>query len=353
MYKIGLIGCGHVALSSHLPAIMETEGLVLHALCDPEPARLKQAGEQSGSAQLHTDPDRFFRSGIDAVVVTSPAYAHKDNVMQAARYRLPVLCEKPLAMDREEGEAMCRAMTMAGVPLYTGFCYRFSPVSLAIRRMVAEKAIGEVRSLRLIYNWPLHGKYVTNSDGTQSVQARREGRMLEGGPMVDCGTHQIDLARFWLGSEVIRYSGHGAWVEDYVSPDHMWLHLDHANGAHTTVEVSYSYHQVSRMPRKEFVYELIGTEGVIRYDREERSFTLDHPGGREVLPYADEKNFPGMYAEFTTALATGQSDLLAGVDESLCVIDIARESTLEAIDRRSRLALEPSRFHSSEMTEVS
>jgi len=38
----------------------------------------------------------------------------------------------------------------------------------------------------------------------------------------------------------VRFSGHGAWVDDYEAPDHVWLHMDHASGAHTTVEVSYS-----------------------------------------------------------------------------------------------------------------
>ncbi len=327
------MGCGHVALASHLPAIAETEGLTLHAVYDPDPACLAQAIGRFGKTEAYGDIRPFFESGLDAVVVTSPAYAHRDNVLQAAQYRLPVLCEKPLAMDREEGEEMVACMSKAGVPLYTAFCYRFSPVALEIRRMVAQKVIGEVRSLRLIYNWDLHGKYVTEA-GESLIQERRKGRMLEGGPMVDCGTHQIDLARFWIGSEVVRYSGHGAWVEDYESPDHMWLHLDHANGVHTAIEISYSYHQVSKTPRREFVYELIGTEGVIRYDREQRSFVVDHANGRDELPFSDEKNFVGMYREFAAALATGSSDLLTSVDESLKVTDIARESTLEAIRNR-------------------
>lgn len=333
MFKMGLIGCGEVATYGHLPAIRQCSHLALHALYDPDPARLEAAGRQFGVARTYSDLETFFRSGIEAVVITSPAPVHKDNVMGAARHRLPVLCEKPLAMNPEEGEAMIAAMAQAGAPLYVAFCYRFSPVALRIRELLAAKAIGDVRSLRLIYNWNLHGKY-TLEGGERKIQLRRKNRMLEGGPMIDCGTHQIDLARFWLHSEVVRFSGHGAWVEDYEAPDHMWVHLDHANGAHSMVEISYSYHQVSRTPRMEFVYELIGSEGVIRYDRSARSFTLDNAEGCMELPYAAEKNFEGMYEEFARALEFGSSSLLPGGRESLAVIKIASETTREAIRRR-------------------
>jgi len=136
-----------------------------------------------------------------------------------------------------------------------------------------------VRSLRLIYNWDCHGKYVHGEAGKLVIQKRREDRMLEGGPMVDWGTHQIDLAAFWLQSAVVGVAGQGAWLDEYKAPDHIWLHLDHANGAHTMVEISYSYYFTARNRRHEFVYELIGTKGAIRYDREARSFTMDTAEG--------------------------------------------------------------------------
>ena len=55
--------------------------------------------------------------------------------------------------------------------------------------------------------------------------------------MVDCGAHQIDLARFWTGSEVVRQAASGAWIEEHEAPGHMWLHMDHENTCHTVVEM--------------------------------------------------------------------------------------------------------------------
>lgn len=331
------MGCGMVAQYGHIPAILATSGLTLHAVFDPNADNLRKTQERFGIPHGFTDAEAFFKCGLDGVSITSPAPCHRDNVLHAAAHRVPVLCEKPLAMNRAEGDEMIAAMNAAGATLYAGFCYRFSPCALKIRELVRARAIGDVRSLRLIYNWSLHGKYTSGPDGSRIIQKRREDRMLEGGPMVDCGTHQIDLAGFWLGSPVRAFSSHGAWVDDYEAPDHMWVHLDHANGAHTVVEISYSYHHTTQTRRSEFLYELIGTDGVIRYDRGTEAFTCETASGLQTFDFGPEKNFEGMYAEWARALVTGSSVLLTTAEDGLRVVEIAREATDAAIaNRRSR-----------------
>jgi predicted dehydrogenase len=128
--KIGLIGCGAVAGYGHLPAIQAVKELSLHAVFDPNPANLEAVRAQYQVPHAYTEADAFFRSGIEAVTITSPAPCHFQNVMDAARYGLPVLCEKPLAMGRTEAERMVAAMKQADVSLHTAFCYRFSPCAL-------------------------------------------------------------------------------------------------------------------------------------------------------------------------------------------------------------------------------
>ena len=334
--RIGLMGCGTIAQGRHIPALFDTEGLELHAVFEPHEGRRARAREDLGIPHVFAEPEPFFESGIEAVSVVSPAPFHKDNVLGAARHRLPALCEKPIAMSPEDGATMIAAMREAGAPLFTAFCYRFSPAALRIRDLVRERAVGDVRSLRFVYNWGALGKHEPGPDGRPVLRAMREGRMREGGPLFDCGTHQIDLARFWLGSEVVRYSGHGAWVDDYEAPDHVWVHMEHASGAHSTVEVSYSYHHTSKRMRSEFVYELIGTEGVIRYDRNRRSFTMENGQGSHDLPFHGEKNFAGMYAELAQFLETGESSLLASDEDGLRATEIALGATEEAIRRRPK-----------------
>lgn len=332
--KIGLMGCGAVATYGHIPAMLATPGLKLQSIFDPNEETLKYIQEKFSIPEAYNNCEDFFKADIDAVSITSPAPCHLQNVLDCANAGFPVLCEKPLCMDRSEATQMIDAMAKADKSLYTAFCYRFSPSALKIKELVDAKAIGEVKSLRLIYNWNVHGKYEIDADGNKIIQKRREDRMFEGGPMVDCGTHQIDLAKFWLNSDVSKFTASGAWVDEYEAPDHMWLHMDHDNGAHSCVEISYSYCHTTKHKQTEFVYELIGTEGVIRYDREQKYLRLDNTEGTHEFDFHGEKSFEGMYEEWAKALQTGHSDLLTSAEDGMRVVEIARTATNQVIEGR-------------------
>ena len=346
--RIGLIGCGTVASYGHLPAIRDTPALALHAVFDVDAERVERVGRAFEAPHRTIDLDAFFDSGIAAVAITSPAPAHHANVLAAAERGLPILCEKPLAMTRDEADDMLAATNAAGVCLAVGFCYRFSPAAREIHALLRAGAIGEPRTLRLIYNWDCGGVYPHADPETDpdlwAVDRRRHGRMLEGGPMVDCGTHQIDLARWWLGRDATLAAGHGSWADaaGYDAPDHVWVHLDHpasptAAPAHTVVEMSFSYgHTVRKADRlSDFRYELIGTEGLIRYDRAARLFERRDGSGTHRLEWHDEKHFGGMYAAFAEAVRTGEpGDLLCLAPDAMRVSELALQGTRDAMARR-------------------
>lgn len=336
MIKIGVLGCGMIAERGHLPAIQQTPGIALHAVYDVNWERALSMQRQFGATHAYPTEATFWNSDFDVVVVCTPAPLHLEHVTQAARHGKNVLCEKPLAMTESEIEQMIAVTTEAGVKLYTGFTYRFSPSALEIKSLVESGSIGEVRSLRLTYLWNLHGKWTSNPDGSRQPSRLRVGRMDEGGPMVDCGVHQIDLARWWLGSEVNSFSGVGVWVENFEAPDHMYLHMGHACGAHTMVEMSFSYNATSKEPTSNFQYELIGTDGVIRFNREEHSFVVRNSQGTWHLPWHPEKNFRGMYTELRHALLSGEDRNMPLATDGLIATRIARQTTEQVISDRER-----------------
>lgn len=321
----------------HLPAIVSNEAFELAALFDPNEDRLSETAAKFGNPPTFKDLPTFHRAGLDAVLIASPAPTHRENVLFAAQQNVHVLCEKPISDSEAEAQEMAAAMAGTGKIFTIGFCYRFSPVSQQIREWVREGIIGKVRSLRLIYLWNLHGRYEPGLDGWVE-SPRWHGRMVEGGPMVDCGVHCIDLARMWLQDEPIRVHGEGAWVADYEAPDHMYLHMDHAGGAHTMVEMSFTYCHTAREPINFFTYHLIGDGGVIRYDRD--GYILEARGGDKTLhtPGASEKNFPGMYAEFARAIQTGDTSGLPTAEDGIIATRLAWEGTQQAIRDRASLS---------------
>jgi predicted dehydrogenase len=331
--RIGLMGCGHVAEFGHLPAIEETAGVELVALYDPVPGKAASYAARFGG-QPFEEPDAFFATHLDVVAITSSAPAHRQNVLDAAKHGVHVICEKPIAMTDDEGEEMCAAMEAAGKEFFVGFCYRFSPVAQQIKGWVDGGIVGEVRALRLIYNWHLHGQFMRSAEGEWIESPLYRGRMEEGGPLVDCGVHQIDLARWWLGSEVKDWSAAGAWVGKFEAPDHVWLHMRHETGALTTVEVSYAHGHTAKEPRSVFTYELIGTGGVIRYDRDGYILEARHGQGTLIAPGASEKNFHGMYAALVERL-NGLGLEMPTAEDGIIATRIARQATEELVaDRR-------------------
>ena len=342
MSRIGVMGCGAVSDFGHVPAILQTDGLELVSLYDIDRDRVEGMASKFGGIRAYTDQAEFMRSGLDGVVVASSATAHHDNVMAAAEAGIDVLCEKPIAMNDHEAQEMIAAMKAARKMLLVGFVYRFSPVALQIREWIRSGIIGEVRSLRLIYIWDLHGQYVQAPDGEWIESPLWRGRMLEGGPMVDCGVHQIDLTRWWLEDEVAKFDAHGAWVSNYDAPDHVYLHMDMARGAHSMVEMSFTYGHTAREPRSEFSYHVIGTGGVIRYDRDGYVLEAREGQGTVRVPGASEKNFPGMHAEFAKALRTGEPGHLPRAEDGLIATKIARTATEVAMAKRLPRAAAPS-----------
>lgn len=332
--RIGLIGCGVVAGYGHLPTLRESPDFKLHALYDPNEKNLRAAKEKFSVPHAFTDMDAFFQSGIEVVSITSPAPCHLSNVASAAGHGKHILCEKPLAMTEDEGREMMALTEKAGVLLCVGFDYRFSPVAMKIRELVTQRAVGDVRSLRLVNIWNMHGKYVVMEDGRRVEQARRVARMLDCGPMVDCGVHQIDLARWWLQSEVIRWTSAGAWVDEYEVPDHVYVHMDHENGAHTMVDLSYSYCHTAAEPVNYFTYELIGTEGVIRFELGTKLLVVRNSSGTQQMQFGTAKNFAGMYAAFARTLKTGDWGDLPRASDGLIAIRIARGATNQVMKDR-------------------
>lgn len=336
MFNIGVIGCGMIAERGHLPAIKHVPELELHALYDTSFDRAKQLQSEFGANHAYPTSEAFFDSDVDAIVVCTPAPVHHRNVADAAASGTHVLCEKPLGMDEDEMTKMKETMDEADLQLFTGFNYRFSQSALDIRRLVREGAIGHVRLLRLTYNWHLHGKWEYDEHGERVESPLRVGRMKEGGPLVDCGVHQIDLARWWLGSEVEWQRGIGVWLDAYEAPDHVYLHMGHACGAHTNVEVSFSYNATSREPRTHFQYELIGTDGVIRYNREEHSFELRNSHGTQHLPWHPEKSFVGLHEEFARALSSGSPEQMPTAGDGILASRIAQKATDQAVRERNQ-----------------
>ena len=114
----------------------------------------------------------------------------------------------------------------------------------------------------------------------------------------------------------------------------MVAQLQLENGVTASVEVSFTYGHTAKEPRSVFTYEVIGTGGVARFDRDGYILEVRDGAGVRLGHGAGEKNFEGMYAQFAQFLVSGKTGDLASPQDALIATEIAVDCTDRAIQRR-------------------
>lgn len=142
--------------------------------------------------EVETDWRRVVaRPDIDLVDICTPNYLHSEMAIAAAEAGKIVLCEKPLANDLAEAEAMARAT--AQVPNFVWFNYRRVPAVVLARRMLAQERLGRIYQYRAQYlqQW--------GPDPTRPKNWKMSKRTAGSGVNGDLNSHLIDTAMMLLG----------------------------------------------------------------------------------------------------------------------------------------------------------
>ena len=108
--KVAVIGVGSIS-KQHLEAYKNNPDVEIYALCDINEAQLKKRGEQYGVERLYTDCETMLRElpEIEAVSVCTWNSAHAPCTIAALKAGKHVLCEKPMATNAKDAEAMLQA----------------------------------------------------------------------------------------------------------------------------------------------------------------------------------------------------------------------------------------------------
>ncbi len=127
---------------------------------------------------------------LDAIAIVTPNSTHADFAYQAIRARKHVICDKPLALTRQEAVHLYRAAEAAGVRHVTFVPYRFSPASVAMKEAAAGGVAG--RTISVSAGWGV--------DMSKEPLRWRFQRKLSGaGVVADLGAHIFDLLTWWAG----------------------------------------------------------------------------------------------------------------------------------------------------------
>jgi myo-inositol 2-dehydrogenase / D-chiro-inositol 1-dehydrogenase len=191
------VGCGRAASTLHAPMLARVPGAMVVALADRDPARLTELASRHPAAMAHTDYRPLLEDPrVDLVAVCVPAMLHGEVAIDALRAGKHVFIEKPLALSVAECDRIVAAAGQAeasGVRAAVGFNLRSHRLVRHAREIIASGELGEIELLRTLWtaDW---------SGGARPAwhARRRDG----GGALLEVGTHQADLWRWLLGSEV-------------------------------------------------------------------------------------------------------------------------------------------------------
>lgn len=130
---------------------------------------------------------------IDAVYVITPNGLHKDFAIRVAKAGKHVICEKPMAINAQEGQEMVDACKQAGVKLLVGYRMHFEPKTLEIIRQRNAGDYGKV-----LFFQGLSGFIIGDP-----TQWRLNKQLAGGGSMMDIGIYSINGSRYMIGEDPI------------------------------------------------------------------------------------------------------------------------------------------------------
>ena len=194
--------------------------------------------------------DAIAHAESEFVVIALPNYLHEEAVMLCVKHKKAVLCTKPLGRTAEEALRMTLACEKAGV--FAGYledlCY--TPKFLKSVKSVEDGAIGRVL-------WAKSRETHPGPHADWFWDMEKAG----GGAVVDLGCHCIEIARNFIGKDVLPVEVM-CWADTQVKPidaeDHAIGLVKYENGAIGQFEVSWTFR--GGMDLRD---EVMGTEGTI------------------------------------------------------------------------------------------
>ena len=217
---IGLIGAGNFVTATLLPALKSQDGVSLAAVSTAGGLSAQDMVERHGFGLAAESPEQVLADpSIHGVIVGTRHDSHAELVVKALQAGKTVFVEKPLAVTREELDAVVEAWGSSSADAMVGFNRRFAPLTQAVKERLAWLEAPPVIQCRV------NAGAIPSEHWTQTLE---QG----GGRIVGEMCHFVDLAAYLAGASPVR--AHAFALSNGKSPalqDSLVATLTFANGA--------------------------------------------------------------------------------------------------------------------------
>lgn len=246
--RIGLVGYGFGGKVFHAPLIAAAEGCSLAGVVTSSPERKEQVAADHPGVASYDSLAEMIEAGVDAVAVSTPARTHIPLVMESIGAGVPVVSDKPFALDAIEARGAVEAAEAAGVLLSVYQNRRWDSDFLTLRSLIEAGSLGDVVAFE--------SRFERFSPPDKPVGAAGAGLLL------DFGSHLIDQAVQLFGPAVSVYAElrtrNGAPVPpglDAAFEDDWFVALTHSGGVRS--HIAGNWWQPAPGPR----FRVVGTDG--------------------------------------------------------------------------------------------
>lgn len=191
--RIGIIGCGGIANGKHMPALKKLPEVEMVAFCDIIEERAQKAAKNFGTpdAKVFTDYKELLKLDLDVVHVLTPNRQHSFITVDALESGKHVMCEKPMAKTAADARAMVEAAKKSGKKLTIGYQHRHKPEARYLKSVIERGDLGDI--------YYAHA-YAIRRRGTPNWGVFLNEYEQGGGPLIDIGTHSLDLTLYLMNN---------------------------------------------------------------------------------------------------------------------------------------------------------
>lgn len=195
IYGVVLVGCGYIG-EEHLADIYFRDNVHMVSVVDLNLERAKLMARKYGAQEYGVDYRVYLeRVDVDIVIIATYVDTHLSIMKDCVKAGKHVLCEKPVAAKREDGEEFFRVAEAAEVQVLVGHILRYNYSYRTIREMIQDGMIGALRFIRFVQNH-------------HAVNWERYRRLLEDcPPVLDCGVHYLDAMQWISGQRIENVKG--------------------------------------------------------------------------------------------------------------------------------------------------
>ncbi len=184
--RVGLVGILRNA-RGHGVQCQLNKKVQIAAGCDVSAAGREQGLKWYGVPMYASQAEMIKNEKLDAVIISTPNWTHRQLSVEALKAGLKVLCEKPMSNTLADSKAMAASVKKYKGFLQIAFELKTCPIMLEIKKIVDSGAVGEIKHIHFL-----------QTPG-QKENDWKVSQKLSGGLFIEKLCHQIDTFRYFLG----------------------------------------------------------------------------------------------------------------------------------------------------------